>query len=84
MLLTWNANPESDIDHYIVMRSDTPDGARTRIGIVTPAEVALFPVVPFVDSDATVAYYRVRAVDTAGQQGSSSAEVCGASPGHSC
>ncbi len=84
VLLTWTPNPESDIDHYIVMRSESPGGSRTRIGTMTPDDVALFPVVPFVDSNATVGYYRVRAVDTAGQQGHSSEEVCGASPGHSC
>jgi hypothetical protein len=39
---------------------------------------------PFVDSNATVGYYRVRAVDSAGQRGPISAEVCGAAPGHSC
>lgn len=82
--LTWTPNPESDIDHYIVMRSDTPGGPRTRIGTMTPAEVKLFPIRPFVDSSATVGYYRVRAVDTADQQGHSSEEVCGASIGHSC
>lgn len=84
VLLTWNPNPESDVDYYIIMRSATSGGPRTRIGTMTPADVALFPVVPFVDSNATVGYYRVRAVDTAGQQGHSSHEVCGASYGHSC
>lgn len=47
-------------------------------------EVTEFEYVPFVDSDVTVGYYRVRAVDSAGQAGSRSAEVCGASYGHSC
>jgi hypothetical protein len=84
VLLTWTPNPESDIDHYIVMRSDTPGGPRIRVGTMTPAEVEQFPVRPFVDSSATVGYYRVRAVDSADQQGHSSEEVCGASVGYSC
>jgi len=46
--------------------------------------VELFEFVPFVDSTATVGYYRVRAVDAAGQEGPKSVEVCGAAPGYTC
>jgi hypothetical protein len=84
VLLRWTQNPEDDVVSYIVLRSLTPGGAATQIGTVTRHEVTEFEYVPFVDSEATVAYYRIRAVDAAGQRGPRSAEVCGASPGHSC
>src|SRR5690606_37960598 len=80
VLIRWTPNPESDIAYYEVLRATTPGGPRTRIGTVTPAEVAEFEYAPFVDSNATVGYYRVRAVDSAGQRGDKSAEVCGAAP----
>ena len=84
VLLRWTQNPEDDVVSYIVLRALTPGGALTRIGTVTWQQVTEFEYVPFVDSEATVGYYRVRAVDSAGQQGPKSAEVCGASFGHSC
>lgn len=84
VLLRWTQNPEADVVNYIVLRALTPGGALTRIGTVTRHEVTQFEVVPFVDSQASVAYYRVRAVDAAGQEGPKSAEVCGASVGYSC
>jgi hypothetical protein len=84
VLLRWTQNPEDDVVSYIVLRSLTPGGPATQIGRVTRAQVLEFEYAPFVDSDATVAYYRIRAVDAAGQRGPRSVEVCGASPGHSC
>jgi len=84
VLLRWTQNPEPDIDFYIVLRALTPGGTRTQIGTVTPDEVTEFAYAPFVDSMATVAYYQVRAVDSAGQEGPRSEEVCGAAPGFSC
>lgn len=84
VLIRWTPNTEADIAYYEVLRATTPGGPRIRIGTVTPAEVAEFEYVPFVDSNATVGYYRVRAVDSAGQRGDKSTEVCGAAPGHSC
>jgi hypothetical protein len=84
VLLRWTQNPEDDVVSYIVLRSLTPGGSATQIGTVTRDQVLEFEYVPFVDNDATVAYYRIRAVDAAGQRGPRSAEVCGASPGHSC
>lgn len=84
MLLRWTQNPESDVVSYIVLRATTPGGPLTQIGTVSRDDVTQFEYVPFVDSQATVAYYRVRAVDSAGQEGPKSAEVCGAAPGYSC
>jgi hypothetical protein len=84
VLLRWTQNPEADVVSYIVLRATTSGGPLTRIGKVARAEVEEFEYVPFVDSEATVAYYRVEAVDSAGQHGPRSAEVCGAAPGHSC
>jgi hypothetical protein len=84
VLLTWTQNPESDVVSYIVLRSTSPGGALTQIGTMTRQEVTQFPVRPFVDMTATVEYYRVRAVDAAGQKGPLSSEVCGASVGYTC
>jgi hypothetical protein len=84
VLLRWTRNPEEDVVSYLVLRALTPGGPLTRIGTVTWDQVTDFEVAPFVDSEATVGYYRVRAVDAAGQEGPKSVEVCGASLGHSC
>jgi len=84
VLLTWTQNSESDVVSYIVYRALTPGGSPTRIGTASRHDVTLFPVAPFVDKNSTVGYYRVRAVGSAGQRGPLSAEVCGASMGHSC
>ncbi|GHF17095.1 hypothetical protein [Pseudolysinimonas yzui] len=84
VLLRWTQNPEPDVVSYIVLRATTPGGSLTQIGTVSRLEVTQFQYVPFVDSQATVAYYRVRAVDSAGQEGPKSTEVCGAAPGFSC
>lgn len=84
VLLRWTQNPEPDVVSYIVYRATTPGGPLTRIGTASRHDVTEFEYVPFVDSTAAVAYYRVRAVDAAGQEGPRSAEVCGASVGNSC
>lgn len=84
VLLRWTQNPEPDVVSYIVMRATTPGGTLTRIGTASRQDVTQFEFVPFVDSQATVAYYRVRAVDAAGQSGPLSGEVCGASVGYTC
>jgi hypothetical protein len=51
---------------------------------MTRAQVNDFPVAPFVDSTARINYYRVAAIDRAGNRGAYSAEVCGAAPGNRC
>jgi len=91
VLLTWTQNPESDVVSYVVLRASTASGAFSRIGTASRHDVTLFPGDPFVDSEATVNYYKVRAVDSAGQQGPASAVVCGtglgtngSSPGDTC
>ena len=84
VLLRWTQNPEDDVVFYIVLRASTPGGTLERIGTVTWDEVTEFEFAPFVDPYVTVGYYRVRAVDAAGQEGPKSKEVCGASIGHSC
>ena len=55
-----------------------------QIAIVGREVVTEFEHSPFVDPEASVGYYRVRAVDSAGQEGPKSTEVCGASPLYSC
>jgi len=93
VLLTWTQNPEPDVVSYIVYRALTPGGSGTRIGTASRHDVTMFSQYePFVDSNATVGYYRVRAVDSAGQRGPLSAEVCGTglgangvtTPGYHC
>lgn len=85
VLLTWTQNSEPDVVSYIVYRALTPGGTLTRIGTASRHDVTMFSQYePFVDSNATVGYYRVRAVDSVGQRGTLSVEVCGASVGHSC
>jgi len=93
VLLTWTQNPEPDVVSYIVYRALTPGGSATRIGTASRHDVDLFSQNdPFVDPNATVGYYRVRAVDSAGQRGPLSAEVCGTglgangvtTPGYRC
>jgi hypothetical protein len=84
VLLRWTQNPEDDVVSYIVLKSLSPDVRGTTLGTVSRDEVTEFEYVPFVDSDATVAYYRVIAVDAAGNRGAASAQVCGASYGHNC
>lgn len=84
MLVRWAQNPELDVVSYTVFRATTSGGALTRIGSASRQEVTQFEFAPFVDSSATVAFYRVRAVDSAGQEGPLSVERCGASVGYSC
>ena len=81
--MRWSQN-DGDVVEYLVVRALTPGGPSTQIGSVTPEQVDQFEFAPFVDSSATVGYYRVRVVDAAGQYGPLSIEVCGASVGHSC
>lgn len=84
VLLRWTQNADDDVVSYTVFRAVSAGGSLTQIGSVSRQHVAEFEYVPFVDSEATVAYYRVRAVDSAGQHGPLSSEVCGASYGHRC
>jgi hypothetical protein len=70
---------------YIVTRADRPGGTPVDVGTLTRGQVDDFGRgAPFVDVPVRVGYYRVRAVDVAGNRGPASAEVCGASPGNSC
>lgn len=84
VLVRWAQNPDPDVVSYIVLRATSAGGPLTQIGTVSRHDVTQFEYVPFVDSQASVAYYRVRAVDSAGQIGPLSAEVCGASVGYTC
>ena len=64
--LTWKANPEQDIDEYLVSSSGTPTGSFSEAGRAKPGEgVALSwvdePLLPGVSR-----YYRIRAVDADG------------------
>jgi len=69
--LSWNANPEPDIDYYIVYRSTTP-GASDSLKAVNA------PQTSYLDTDVvndTTYYYRLRAVDTEGEKSIYSDEV---------
>jgi len=84
VLLTWTQSAEPDVVSYVVLRAVSSGGLLAQIGTMTRQEVTQFPIRPFVDSQAQVGYYRVRAVDAVDQQGPLSAEVCGAAPGYHC
>lgn len=68
--LTWDANGESDLSHYIVQRAD--DAAFTvnlvTLGLPTTNGTLLAPFVSSGLSEQTTYYYRVRAVDNSGNQ----------------
>jgi hypothetical protein len=85
VVIAWTQNPEPDVVNYTISRATTPGGASTQIATVTRAQVNGFPTTAYVDlPPVRVAYYRVRAVDAAGNQGPLSTEVCGSAPGSSC
>ena len=85
VVIAWTQDPELDVVSYTISRATTPGGASTPIGTMTRAQVNGFPTTAFVDvPPVRVAYYRIRAVDAAGNQGPLSIEVCGASPGTFC
>jgi fibronectin type 3 domain-containing protein len=78
LYLLWGQNADSDLSHYELYRSETPDfqlGEKTFLAKVAPGP---YVVVPFEDQGLkphTTYYYRVRAVDRDGHKGQPS-EVC--------
>jgi fibronectin type 3 domain-containing protein len=76
VVLEWSANTEPDIAGYNVYRSGSPEGAYVKLNesgvLTTPA---------YSDTSApsgTVSYYRITAVDEAGNESAQSAAVRGA------
>jgi hypothetical protein len=67
-----------------LLRASTAGGALAQIATVTREQVAQLEDQPFIDFGVSVAYYRVRAADSAGQECPLSAEVCGTSPIDHC
>ena len=84
VVITWTQNPEPDVVSYTISRAATAGGESVQIGSMTRSQVNDFPVAPYVDVPVRVGYYRIRAVDAAGNQGPQSVEVCAAAPGNSC
>ena len=82
--LRWTPNPEADVVSYVVRRASTAGGMLAEVATVTSEQVAQFADQPFIDEGVAVGYYRVSAVDSAGQEGAMSDEVCGASPIDHC
>ena len=79
--VTWQANPESDIDYYDVYFSETPGGSYAYVRSVHDDSESPQPGRPgFIDHprDQTVGEtcYRVRAIDTNLNAGQLSAESC--------
>jgi fibronectin type 3 domain-containing protein len=69
--LSWQANPEPDIDHYAVYRDTVPGASRG-------SEYGVSDTPSFIDSlvvNYTSYYYRVAAVDTGGLESGLSGEV---------
>ncbi len=71
--LYWDANSESDIDHYNVYRSTTSGSGYSVIGTVpqSPDPVSFTDTTPL-----STGYYVVTAVDTGGFGSSFSNELC--------
>lgn len=78
LYLLWGQNTESDLSHYELFRSETPEcepGEKAFVATVPPGP---YVVVPFEDMGLkphTAYYYRIRAVDRAGHKGVPS-DVC--------
>ncbi len=60
--LTWQANPEPDIDHYAIYTAGTVDGVYTLLG-VTPELSTVGGQLPEGDH-----YFKLKAVDTCGNE----------------
>ncbi|MBN1512802.1 MAG: S8 family serine peptidase, partial [Phycisphaerae bacterium] len=61
--VTWNANPELDIDEYWVLRATSPSGPFSHRGAVNDRRFYDTAVAPF-----TTYYYRIVALDTDGDE----------------
>jgi hypothetical protein len=80
--VSWDANPETDIDHYNVWFSELPGGAKTLV----PEPYAFGPdtrpgdrwyIIDYPrDQAAGESCYQISAVDDAGQEGPRSVEDC--------
>jgi len=67
--LSWNTNPEPDIDYYIIYRATTPAPAGSLTTVMSPG---------YLDTDVvndTTYHYRLRAVDTEGDKSGYSNEA---------
>lgn len=74
--LVWDANSETDFDHYVIERALISGGPYTVIG--TPSSNGTSPSDPFQDvglSASTTYYYRISAIDRSGNQSVPSSEV---------
>ena len=74
--VTWNANPELDIDEYSVLRSTTPGGPYSYRGGVYDRRFYDLGVAPF-----TTYYYVIMAVDLGGDESAYSAETSATTSG---
>ncbi len=70
--LSWQPNPEPDIDHYEIYRGTIADNIQTKIKTVGPKETS-YTDMPLADS--RTFWYRIRAVDRDGLTGAWSAVV---------
>lgn len=78
LYLQWGQNSESDLSHYELYRSETPDFEVHETTFLAKVEPGPYVVVPYEDKNLkphTAYYYRVRAVDRDGHKGQPS-EVC--------
>ncbi|HHD56725.1 MAG TPA: hypothetical protein ENK89_03475, partial [Desulfobulbaceae bacterium] len=70
--LSWQPNPEPDIDHYEIYRGTIADDIRTKIKTIGPEKTTYTDMVP---ADSRTYWYRIRAVDQDGLTGAWSAVV---------
>jgi hypothetical protein len=67
--LSWNSNPEPDLDYYIIYRSTHPNATDSLTAVSSPGYLDTGVV------NDTTYYYRLRAVDTEGDRSVYSSEV---------
>ena len=78
LYLQWGQNLESDLSHYELFRSETPEFALDDNSFLAKVDPGPYVVVPFEDKGLkphSPHYYRVRAVDRDGHRGEPS-DVC--------
>ena len=72
IILSWQPNPEPDIDHYEIYRGTIADNIRTKITTIGAEKTTYTDMVP---ADSRTYWYRIRAVDQDGLTGAWSAVV---------
>jgi hypothetical protein len=76
--LSWDANTEADLAYYEIQRADDSGGSAGAYSTIAQAKLNFYIDQDFTDGEVSAQdtfWYRVRAVDTSGNQGSWATEV---------